>query len=78
MHAARVSSREPLTDPQPLDASLQVRNNEILPVLDPRLRGRIKTQEFFQDLEGWEPILGQMPLRASDFCQIQGAKSRIP
>ena len=31
MHPARGSSREPLTDPQPLDASLQVRNNEILP-----------------------------------------------
>ena len=49
-----------------------------LPDLDPRLREMIQTQEFFQDLESWEPILDQMPLRASEIFRFQGAKSPNP
>ena len=42
----------------------QLRMNRILPVLDPSIRERIKTQDFFQVLESREPSLSQMPPRA--------------
>ena len=62
----------------PLGLSSRVRMCRILPDLDPRLREMIQTQEFFQDLESWEPILDQMPLRASEIFRFQGAKSPNP
>ena len=45
--------------------------------LDPRLREAIKTQEFFQDLESWEPILGQMPCGPAKFSDSRVPKPQI-
>ena len=55
-----------------------VRPYRILPDLDARLRDDIHLQDFFQDLESWEPIIDQMPLRASEIFRFQGAKSPNP
>ena len=60
---------------RPREAEGGVRICRIHEVLDASIRERIKNQDFFQVLESWEPILGQMPLRASDF---RGAKSQNP
>ena len=47
-------------------AQNSLRTSKILPVLDPSIRERSKTPEFFQALESWEPSMSQMPLRASE------------
>ena len=48
------------------NARALLRTYRILPVLDPSIRERSKTPEFFQVLESWEPSMSQMPLRASE------------
>ena len=58
--------------------SLWVRLCGSLPVLDPRLRERVQTQDFCPDLESWEPRTGQMPLKASEILGFRVPQSRNP
>ena len=46
--------------------------------LDPRFREAVRSQEFFQDLESWEPRFRSMPLRASEIFGFLVPKGRIP